>query len=252
MLVCIILIKTRFVTECKCFYCTFSLIHISSRRFKQIQWSFDLFNILLRPISRCRACILGFIMKDNAKLYKYDVSILLLESQPQQWSRNISALISYWSSVTRCGMSFAICFSIHWETIPDQSSLRHQHSRFTTIVSVLWEPRYFRHFMKRAVLSFESHPANWVRKDIFGHRTGGKPSFPKDPAQLGPNPPGSEGTMCSDNASHGRQRRIFSHAFSDRALKEQESMIYQYVEKLVKRLWMIAAAQKNDSSLKEA
>ncbi|KAF4772391.1 hypothetical protein HAV15_004813 [Penicillium sp. str.  len=89
-------------------------------------------------------------------------------------------------------------------------------------------------------------------KDIFGHRAGGKPSFPKDPVQLGPNPPGSEGIIRSDDASHARQRRIFSHAFSDRALREQESMIRQYVEMLVKRLRMIAAAQENSSSSKQA
>ena len=36
--------------------------------------------------------------------------------------------------------------------------------------------------------------------------------------------------------SHGRQRKIFSHAFSDRALRDQESLILTHVDKLISKL----------------
>jgi cytochrome P450 len=81
-------------------------------------------------------------------------------------------------------------------------------------------------------------------KDIFGHRAGGKPSFPKDPAQYGPDLPGVKGILRSDDLAHSRQRRVFSHAFSDRALKEQESLIKMYVDLLIKTLSKLPAARK--------
>lgn len=36
--------------------------------------------------------------------------------------------------------------------------------------------------------------------------------------------------------SHARQRKVFSQAFSDRALREQEGLIATYVDKLVAKL----------------
>ena len=89
-------------------------------------------------------------------------------------------------------------------------------------------------------------------KDIFGHRARGKPSFPKDPAQFGPDAPGVQGIIRSDETNHSRQRRIFSHAFSYKALKEQEEMIRRYVRLLIKRLTMVALASNKNPGGKEA
>lgn len=82
-------------------------------------------------------------------------------------------------------------------------------------------------------LSFTDSAA-W--KDIYGHHSQGKQSFQKDVAQFGPDLPGVQSLFRGDDPSHARQRRIFAHAFSDKTLKEQESLIAQYVELLIKAL----------------
>ncbi|KAF4470804.1 cytochrome P450 [Fusarium albosuccineum] len=71
-------------------------------------------------------------------------------------------------------------------------------------------------------------------KDIQGHRVGGHGSFQKDPALMGKQE--HPDIIHADDATHSRQRRIFSHAFSDRALKEQEPMIGGYVDLLIAKL----------------
>ena len=42
--------------------------------------------------------------------------------------------------------------------------------------------------------------------------------------------------LTADDESHSRQRRIVSHAFSDRAIRDQESLIQKYADLLVDRL----------------
>lgn len=43
--------------------------------------------------------------------------------------------------------------------------------------------------------------------------------------------------MCAvDNAVHARQRRLLAHAFSERALRDQESLIGGYVDTLISKL----------------
>ena len=39
-----------------------------------------------------------------------------------------------------------------------------------------------------------------------------------------------------DDGDHSRYRRLLSHAFSDKALREQEPLIKQYVDLLISRL----------------
>ncbi|KAL5402539.1 hypothetical protein PMIN03_010580 [Paraphaeosphaeria minitans] len=74
-----------------------------------------------------------------------------------------------------------------------------------------------------------------VWKDVYGHRTTN--SFTKEKTFYGPdfygNPPG---LIRSDNTSHARQRKLVSHAFSDKALKEQEQILKGYANLLVKQL----------------
>ncbi|KAF2091421.1 benzoate 4-monooxygenase cytochrome P450 [Saccharata proteae CBS 121410] len=77
-------------------------------------------------------------------------------------------------------------------------------------------------------------PKAW--KEIHGHPIGGKPALPKDPRSYGPASYDEPGMFVSDDVSHARQRRIFSHAFSDRALKEQEPLLSKYVHLLVHQL----------------
>jgi cytochrome P450 len=43
--------------------------------------------------------------------------------------------------------------------------------------------------------------------------------------------------VCAvDDASHGRQRRLLAHAFSEKALRDQEGLIRGYVDTLIKKL----------------
>lgn len=85
-------------------------------------------------------------------------------------------------------------------------------------------------------LSF-NEPDVW--KDVYGHRAS---SFRKSYVFYGPdvhgNPPG---ILRADNASHARQRRMVSHAFSDKALKSQEQLLKGYAWLLVQKLRDVAA-----------
>ena len=47
---------------------------------------------------------------------------------------------------------------------------------------------------------------------------------------------GAKAMIGADNENHARQRRIVSHAFSDRALREQEYILKKYTDLLVKLL----------------
>ncbi|KXL43990.1 hypothetical protein M433DRAFT_76371 [Acidomyces richmondensis BFW] len=79
-------------------------------------------------------------------------------------------------------------------------------------------------------LSFASADA-W--KDIYGHRKAGQPGLIKDPSFY--THPGEESRHLAnaEGEVHARQRRIFAHAFSDRALKLQEPLFLTFVNKLI-------------------
>ena len=93
-------------------------------------------------------------------------------------------------------------------------------------------------------LSF-SDPQAW--KDIYGHRQG-HPQFHKDPIHVGSvqDIPGSAATTLtmSDDDNHARQRRALAHAFSQKALLEQESIIRGYVDLFIERLTPFATSGK--------
>lgn len=81
-------------------------------------------------------------------------------------------------------------------------------------------------------------------KDIYGHRKHGTASLFKDPKFyiLGPSGPS---IISANEADHSRERRLLSHAFSEKALREQETLIQTYVDLLVERLdGEIAAARE--------
>ncbi|KAF2791648.1 cytochrome P450 [Melanomma pulvis-pyrius CBS 109.77] len=71
-------------------------------------------------------------------------------------------------------------------------------------------------------------------KDIAGHRIGGRKENTKDPVFYFPD--SSEGYSLINTEGvheHSRIRKIFSNAFSDKALKLQEPLIKKYVDLLV-------------------
>ncbi|CAI7598546.1 unnamed protein product [Penicillium glandicola] len=89
-------------------------------------------------------------------------------------------------------------------------------------------------------------PQAW--KDIYGHRKPGAGSFLKDPKFYLQGPRGPNLLNCNDE-DHSRGRRLLSHAFSEKALREQEGLVQSYVDMLVERLkGMISSRETVDMS----
>ncbi|KAF1836188.1 cytochrome P450 46A1 [Decorospora gaudefroyi] len=84
-------------------------------------------------------------------------------------------------------------------------------------------------------LSF-TDPDCW--KDIDGHGTKGTAgSLPhKYWARYGTAPNGTHNIISTRDEDHTRQRKIFTPAFSDRALKQQEPLFVRYADQLVLKL----------------
>lgn len=79
------------------------------------------------------------------------------------------------------------------------------------------------------------NPQAW--KDIYGPRTSGKSENPKDTGFFPPETNGEYSMLAiPDPETHGRVRRIFSNAFSDKALKLQEPLIKKYVDQLIENM----------------
>ncbi|KAF2422852.1 cytochrome P450 [Tothia fuscella] len=74
-------------------------------------------------------------------------------------------------------------------------------------------------------------------EDIYGHRVG-RVNMNKDPIHVGAVEaiPGATNLTMADEKDHGRQRRALAHAFSQKALMEQESILQGYVDKFVLKL----------------
>lgn len=79
-------------------------------------------------------------------------------------------------------------------------------------------------------------PDAW--KDIYGHgtrATPGKQPF-KDLTRYGKLPNNTPSILITPEEDHARIRKIFTPAFSDRALKQQEPLFLKYINKLMSRL----------------
>ncbi|KAI4225731.1 MAG: hypothetical protein L6R36_003694 [Xanthoria steineri] len=72
-------------------------------------------------------------------------------------------------------------------------------------------------------------------QDIYAHHQG-RPNFPKNPLWMAPAENGIHSILSANDADHSRYRRLLSHAFSDRALREQEPLLQHYIDFLVRRL----------------
>ncbi|KAG9190207.1 averantin hydroxylase [Alternaria panax] len=95
-------------------------------------------------------------------------------------------------------------------------------------------------------VSFTSGETAW--QDIYGFRTGRNKSighYLKDKKWYFQSANSVDSVIVADEAGHSRMRRNLSHAFSDKALRVQESVIQSYVDLLVKRMSEHAAEDKN-------
>ncbi|KAE8398257.1 benzoate 4-monooxygenase cytochrome P450 [Aspergillus pseudonomiae] len=90
------------------------------------------------------------------------------------------------------------------------------------------------------------NPQTW--KEIYGHKREGYKSFRKDPTFYVPAPTGVT-LIGANDADHSRIRRLFSHAMSDRALREQEPIMQFYVDQLMHRLYGEVAASRPTVSI---
>ncbi|KAL4861251.1 hypothetical protein BDV12DRAFT_208241 [Aspergillus spectabilis] len=83
-----------------------------------------------------------------------------------------------------------------------------------------------------------STPDAW--KDVYGHAVAGKKSTEKDTRFYGPSFNGSPDIIRALGPDHARFRRNFSHAFSEKAIREQQPLIRHYVDMLIAKLHSLA------------
>jgi cytochrome P450 len=80
-------------------------------------------------------------------------------------------------------------------------------------------------------------------KDIYGGARPGYKNFHKDPVHVGSIAAvhGASTITMANDADHARQRRALSHAFSTKALMEQEYIVKNYVEVFSNKMKEIAS-----------
>jgi averantin hydroxylase len=74
-----------------------------------------------------------------------------------------------------------------------------------------------------------------VLKDVWAHRQGHH-EFMKDRSAGSRHPNGHFGILFAEREDHSRYRRLLSHSFSDKGMREQEPIIASYVDSLLKGL----------------
>ncbi|VTO93816.1 unnamed protein product [Fusarium graminearum] len=72
-------------------------------------------------------------------------------------------------------------------------------------------------------------------KTIYGHKSGGAKEFGKDLRLYRQGRP-APSLIVSNHEDHKRQRKLLSHAFSHKALREQEDLLMHYVNLFVEKL----------------
>lgn len=66
----------------------------------------------------------------------------------------------------------------------------------------------------------------------------------KDPVWYPPPANGTPSILVADDENHSRGRRVLSHAFSEKALAEQETLIQKYANQLIDRLKEVTSSTK--------
>ena len=83
-------------------------------------------------------------------------------------------------------------------------------------------------------LSYASGATAW--KDVYGFKKHGAAHPYKDPMFYGKPLNGVDSLITAEDFNHGRQRKILSHAFSDKTLKEQEPLLKRWATLMRKKL----------------
>lgn len=85
-------------------------------------------------------------------------------------------------------------------------------------------------------------------QDIYNHHQG-RPNFPKNPLWMVPGDNGIHSILSANNADHARYRRLLAHAFSEKALHEQEYLPLAYIDLLTRRLRGIISSSENHGAV---
>lgn len=123
----------------------------------------------------------------------------------------------------------------------------------TPLVHLLWDIQGKQHKTMKALhdqygdvvriapnaLVYRAAPA-W--KDIYGHRKKGHKIFLKDPALYAPTPNGIDAIITANEEDHSRMRRLLTHAFSNKALREQEEILQKYADIFIEKLQEIVGS----------
>ncbi|KAJ5861281.1 uncharacterized protein N7529_008591 [Penicillium soppii] len=80
--------------------------------------------------------------------------------------------------------------------------------------------------------------------DIYGHRKQGALPFCKDPEFFTPAPSGQTHMINANEADHTRQKKLLTHAFSEKSLREQESLVMSYIDLFIRQLQTSANAKQ--------
>ena len=86
-------------------------------------------------------------------------------------------------------------------------------------------------------------PAVW--KDVWAHRQGHQ-EFMKDERDRIAHPNGHFGILNASRENHSRYRRLLSHAFSEKGMREQQGHIVGYVDMLMRDLKAVADEGSQD------
>lgn len=76
-------------------------------------------------------------------------------------------------------------------------------------------------------------------QDIYTHHQG-RSNFAKNPLWMAPGENGVHSILSANDADHSRYRRLLSHAFSERALLQQEWLVQTYVDLFISSLKKLA------------
>ncbi|KAJ5619755.1 hypothetical protein N7510_003739 [Penicillium lagena] len=159
--------------------------------------------------------------------------------------------LTVWKILTGLLLVYLVCFSC-WIIY---TLLFHPLSRYpgpklaaiSPLVHLLWDIKGQQHSIIRSLhdkygevvriapnsLAYRAAPA-W--RDIYGHRKKGQKIFLKDPSLYAPTPNGVNAIITANEDDHARMRRLLTHAFSNKALREQEGILHTYVDMLIQRL----------------
>lgn len=99
------------------------------------------------------------------------------------------------------------------------------------------------------VIRITPNELSWIEpgvwKDVWAHHQG-QEEFMKHDMDRFRHPNGHYGILSAERSDHSRYRRLLSHAFSEKGMREQQPQILGYVDLLIKDLKEVAGEGPQD------